>query len=98
MIRDAAEGKRPPTRAHSVVMEDRKRAVLTGVTDVASFNEQEVIMLTEEGDISLVGEELHIAHLNLEEGKLTVEGRIAGIEYGDSPSQKRGGILSRLFR
>lgn len=98
MVKDAAEGKRPPIRAHSIVMEDRKRAVLTGVTDVASFNEQEVIMLTEEGDISLVGEGLHIAHLNLEEGKLTVEGRIAGIEYGDAPSQKRGGILHRMFR
>ena len=98
MVKDAAEGKRPPARAHSVVMEDRKRAVLTGVTDVASFNEQEVLMLTEDGDISLVGEGLHIAHLNLEEGKLTVEGRIAGIEYGDTSAQKRGGILHRMFR
>ena len=98
MVKDVAEGKRPPARAHSVVMEDRKRAVLTGVTDVASFNEQEVIMLTEDGDISLVGEGLHIAHLNLDEGKLTVEGRIAGIEYGDMPVQKRGGILHRMFR
>ncbi len=98
MVKDAAEGKRPPPLSHTVVMDDRKRAVLTGVKDVASFNEQEVIMLTEEGDISLVGEGLHISHLNLDEGKLTVEGRIAGIEYGDAPSQKRGGILSRVFR
>jgi sporulation protein YabP len=98
MVKDPAEGKRPPARAHAVVMENRKRAQVTGVTDVASFNEQEVIMLTEEGDISLVGEGLHISHLNLEEGKLTVEGRIAGIEYGDAPTQRRSGILSRVFR
>lgn len=98
MVKDAAEGKRPPTRAHQIVMDDRKRAMLTGVTDVASFNEQEIIMLTEEGEISMVGEGLHISHLNLEEGKLTVEGRIAGIEYGDAPAGKRGGILQRLFR
>lgn len=98
MVKDAAEGNRPPMRAHTVVMEDRKRAVLTGVTDVASFNEQEVIMLTEEGDIQLVGEGLHISHLNLEDGKLTVEGKIASIEYGDSSPSKRGGILSRVFR
>ncbi len=100
MVKDAAEGKRPPpvVGPHSVQMDDRKRAVLTGVTDVASFNEQEVVVLTQEGDVSLVGDGLHISHLNLEEGKLTVEGKIAGIEYGDAPSQKRGGILSRLFR
>jgi len=95
---DAADSKRPPARAHQIIMDDRKRAVLTGVTDVASFNEQEVIMLTEEGDISMVGEGLTISHLNLDEGKLTVEGRIAGIEYGDSHAQKRGGILARVFR
>lgn len=61
MVKDAAEGKRPPTRAHQIVMDDRKRAMLTGVTDVASFNEQEIIMLTEEGEISMVGEGLHIS-------------------------------------
>jgi len=98
MVKDAAEGKRPPPGMHTVHLDDRKRALLTGVTDVASFNEQEVIVLTQEGDISLVGDGLHISHLNLEDGKLTVEGKIAGIEYGDSPSQKRGGILSRVFR
>ena len=90
--------KRPPIRAHSVMMEERKRAMLTGVTDVASFNEQEVVMLTEEGDITLLGEDLHISLLNLEDGKLTVEGRIGAIEYGGGPSQKRGGILARMFR
>lgn len=95
---DATESRRPPSRVHQVVMDDRKRAVLTGVTDVASFNEQEIIMLTEEGDISMVGEGLHISHLNLDEGKLTVEGHIAGIEYGDVKAQKRGGIFSRVFR
>lgn len=98
MVKDAGEAKRPPARGHAIVLEDRKRAVLTGVTDVASFNEQEVVLLTDEGDITLVGEALHISLLNLEDGRLTVEGRIAGLEYGDSPSQRRGGILSRMFR
>lgn len=96
MVKDA-EFLQPP-RAHSVTMENRQRAQITGVTDVASFNEQEVLLETGEGEISLVGEGLHIAHLNLEEGKLTVEGRLLGLEYGDAPAQKRGGILGRIFR
>jgi len=96
MNKDAAEDRRPPARAHAVTMDERKRAMLTGITDVASFNEQEVVMLTAEGDITLIGEGLHISLLNLEEGKLTVEGRIAALEYGDT--QKRSGVLSRLFR
>ena len=98
MVKEDVEGKRPPARAHSVIMEERRRAMLTGITDVVSFNEQEIVMLTEEGELSLAGEDLHISLLNLEDGKLTVEGRIAAIEYGDGPAQRRGGILARVFR
>ena len=32
------------------------------------------------------------------EGKVTVEGHVAALEYGDAPSAKRGGLLSRMFR
>ena len=79
-------------------MENRGAARLTGVVDVASFNEQEIVMSTDQGEIALLGEGLHISQLNLEEGKVTVEGRIAALEYGDAPSSKKGGLLGRMFR
>lgn len=99
MIKDHAEEKRmPPSRPHAITLENRKRAGITGVSDVLSFNEQEVVLITEGGDITLIGEGLHIARLNLEDGQLVVEGDIAGIEYGTPPQQRRGGILARIFR
>ena len=47
--------------------------------------------------VALLGAGLHISQLNLEEGKVTVEGHIAALEYGDAPSARRG-LLSRVFR
>ncbi|MCL2544468.1 MAG: sporulation protein YabP [Clostridia bacterium] len=100
MIKDHADEKRtPPPRPHAITLENRQRAGITGVSDVLSFNEQEVVLVTEGGDITLLGENLHIARLNLDDGQLVVEGDIAGIEYGAQPQMRRGGgILSRIFR
>ncbi len=85
-------------RAHSVSIENRERAVFTGVQDVDSFNEQEVILLTEAGSISLVGQDLHIAKLNLDDGQLVVEGHIDAMDYTEGPGPQRGGFFSRLFK
>jgi sporulation protein YabP len=99
MIKDHAEERHiPPARAHAITLENRRRAGITGVSDVLSFNEQEVVLVTDGGDISLLGEGLHIARLNLEDGQLVVEGEISGIEYGAAPQQRRGGLLSKIFR
>lgn len=88
-------------RPHAVTLENRQRALLSGVTDVLSFNEQEVMLSTTGGDITLIGDALHIANLNLEEGQLLVEGEIAGIEYAEihpAHAKSGGGLFSRLFR
>lgn len=98
MNKEAASEKRAPARAHNVTLENRGAAVLTGITDVSSFNEQEIVMASDQGEIALLGEGMHISQMNLEEGRVTVEGRIAALEYGDAPSLKKGGLLGRLLR
>ena len=84
-------------RLHTGQLDNRAKAVLTGVDDVDSFNEAEVNLITEAGYVTITGKDLHISHLSLEEGQLVVEGEIAGIAYTDSIVQE-GGLFSRLFR
>jgi len=74
-------GKAVPARGHSLSLEERKCAALTGVQEVLAFDENQVILLTESGEIALTGENLHVTKLMLEEGNLTVEGRLDGIFY-----------------
>jgi sporulation protein YabP len=84
---------------HTVSLDNRERAVFSGVQDVESFNDEQVVMITSSGAIILSGQNLHISKLNLEEGLLVVDGFIYAMEYDDidSPSGK-GGMLSRLFK
>ncbi len=98
MMRDYEEKKSVRMRTHSVMLENRERAVFSGVEDVESFNEDEVILVTEAGVIALVGQGLHISKLNLDDGQLVVEGFILGVDYEQAPAQKQGGLLSKLFK
>lgn len=88
-------------RAHAIFVENRERVSITGVVDVESFNDEEVIVNTEQGMLRIAGSNMHICRLNLEEGQLVVEGYAYMMEYDDEPQQdkkKGGGFFSRLLR
>lgn len=76
-------------RAHSLMLEGRTRARITGVTAVSCFNDREVVLETNEGEVALLGRGLNIEQLNLEDGALGVTGEIEGIEY-NGPAAGRG--------
>lgn len=74
---------------HTVHMERRKHALITGVTDVSSFHENEIVLKVDTGLMVLTGESLHIGKLLLEDGKLDVEGQIDSIVYEKARSSLR---------
>ena len=49
---------------HTLMLDGRARAKLTGVTAVSCFNDREVVLETGEGEVALLGENLHIEQLN----------------------------------
>lgn len=84
---------------HRVLLENRKKAVITGVQEIHSFNENEVLLLSEAGKILLKGEQLHVRKLNLEKGDAEVEGRVDSISYLTRNAHKKDeSILKRMFR
>ncbi len=86
----------PVNKEHAVALTDRKRLSLTGVQDVDCFNEQLVVLRTPLGTLTVTGAALNISQLNLENGRVEVEGEIDALEY--SGGKKAGGLLGRLFR
>lgn len=84
---------------HKVVIDSRRKIIITGVEDVDSFNENEVILLTNHGFITVGGEDLHINKLNLDDGQLVVEGTIQGMDYADHEEERtKRGVFSKMFR
>ena len=80
---------------HTLMLDGRARAKLTGVTAVSCFNDREVVLETGEGEVALLGENLHIEQLNLDDGQLDVTGEIAGVEYETPRKKERRGFFGR---
>ena len=84
---------------HRVLLENRKKAVITGVQDIHSFNENEILLQTEAGKVQIKGEQLHVKSLDLEKGEAEIEGKVNSVSYLTKNAQKKEEpLLKRMFR
>jgi sporulation protein YabP len=88
---------RTPEPMQNVIIEGRRRAAVSGVTDVESFDENEIIMTTTNGTLFIKGVDLRVGKLSLDTGDVTIEGEISRVEYEDDVRQT-GGLFSKLFK
>ncbi len=93
MIEEKAKARLP----HNLIMEERKSAIINGVIDVDSFDEEVIVAYTDLGELTIKGNNLHISKLSLETGELSLDGEIVSLVYTDNKSSN-GGFLSKLFR
>jgi sporulation protein YabP len=82
---------------HSIIMEDRKKLSVSGVTDIDSFDEQTIIAITDLGELTIRGWNLHMTRLNLEQSELLVEGEISSLTYTDVRPQAKG-FFAKVLR
>lgn len=84
----------------NLYIENRQKVVLTGVINVDSFNEEEMIIETDLGMLTIKGANMHINKLSLETGDLVIDGDINVCEYSEKKDikAKGKGILSNLFK
>ena len=80
---------------HKLTLDQRRNLVMTGVTEVVSFDDSAVILHTELGTLLVQGQQLQLKTLSVEGGQLAVEGTVSALSY-EEPRQK-GGWLNRLF-
>ena len=82
-------------RSHNIVLEDRGKLTVSGVEDVASFDESEVVMSTVCGSLIVRGSELKIDRLSLDTGDVALTGLITALDYEEvAPSRS---LWARLF-
>lgn len=79
---------------HRLTLAERSKLTVTGVHEVISFEEREVILQTGMGTLTVQGSQLQLKTLSLEGGQVEVEGSVSALLY-EEPRQ--GGWLSRLF-
>ena len=70
----------------------------TGITDVISFYEENIVAQTTMGVLIIRGDKLHINSLNLEKGTLNVDGNITSLMYDDDEGMQKNSFFAKLFK
>ena len=86
-------------KAHNVVIVNKKQMTVSGVIRVENFNENTIVLVTEFGQMTIEGTNLHISRLSLETGDMNIDGDIIGLFYsGDSYDRKNSNLFSKIFK
>ena len=94
-------GKNNHEKKHSVSLVSRESMEIRGVTDVISFDEENVTLSTACGAMEVEGSSLHIHVLSMEEGIVTLDGRIDSLTYFEREGEEKDakhGFFGKLFR
>ena len=84
------------TLPHHLALDGREKLTLSGVDHVERFDENEIVLHTSLGQLTVTGENLHIDRLSLDGGEMAVSGTVASLIYEETDSRDRG-FFSRLF-
>lgn len=79
---------------HRVVLDQRKKLTVTGVTEVISFEEDGAVLKTAQGTLIIHGQQLKLKTLSLDGGQVDVTGTVTALVYEEP---RAGGRLRRLF-
>lgn len=86
-------------RGHTLTSRDRAQITVSGVSEVLSFDETNIRLITTCGILNLEGEGLRIHVLNTADGAIAVTGKLNGVLYEDpdAPAARTEKPRSRRF-
>ena len=82
---------------HNVIIDNREKLNVSGITDVVSFDDETLILKSVMGKITVKGENMRITCFDNEIGDLIAEGKIHAVVYM-ADDKDSVGFFSRLFR
>ena len=74
---------------HDLILRSRKRMEMSGISEVSSFDEREIIAQASNTGISIDGENLKIEKFDADNGELIISGLISGIFYYSKELKKK---------
>ena len=85
---------------HGITVSERKNIMVTGVKKIESFDNEEFLMETTLGFLTIKGEELEIIKLDTYQGNVSIKGRVDSFAYLDNgvKKDKENSLLNKLFK
>ena len=83
---------------HTVAMENREKLTITEISDIDSFDEEEVRARLESGSMIITGKGLHVKLLDLAQGKVVISGTVDSLAYIKVKDKSGKSFLARLMK
>lgn len=85
-------------KLQNLVLENRNKLSVSGVTDILSFDDQIVIIDTNMGMLTIKGIDLRINKLSIDTSDIIVEGTINSMVYSDKIDKKASNFIGKIFK
>ncbi|MEY8001888.1 sporulation protein YabP [Clostridium sp. Mt-5] len=80
-------------------LENRRRLVLTGIIEVISFNEDQIVLNTNLGTLNIKGKDLKMNKLDVQNGDVIIIGTVNSCVYiSNEPKKKKHNLISKMFK
>lgn len=84
---------------HNLVMENRRRVVLSGIKEIEGFTETEVCLYTDMGQLTVKGKKLHVDRFSTETGELVMVGdMVNSLIYSEKLRRTPNNFITKLFK
>lgn len=85
-------------QGHVINIDNRQRITITGVTEVVTFNEENVILNTVLGGLNIKGKNMRVNKLNVDNGDMSIEGEFQSMNYVSKEVGERESFIKKLFK
>ena len=87
-------------RPHHLDLMNRGAGSVTGIQDVVAFDENQIVLDTDMGLLTVKGKGLHVSRLTLEKGEVDIEGTVDSLVYSSNETYRKQGesLFARLFK
>ena len=93
------EKKKAPELPHQLTLTNRNALGIEGVLNMGSFEDERIVLETTKGVLEIKGENLHVQQLNLDQGRVVLDGTVYSLVYlGEDFGKKGKGFLGRLIK
>ena len=85
--------------SHNLSLNDRKNLSISGVKRIENFDNEEFVMETVMGLLTVKGDNLELIKLDTLQGNISIKGKVDSLEYSsDIKNKSNQGIINRLFK
>lgn len=85
------------TKEQKLTLEDRNNLLLSGVDEIESFSDSEIVLITNLGKLTIKGQNLHINSLNTDTGDFSSTGNVISLIYSKN-SKTKTKFIERIFK